>query len=319
MTCDDDGLNMGGCGCGCLQAAFVPEALAEEEEAVDEDASSGVVGMVKASGSQRGSAGSLAPASGSAADLVALGPPPRVSSLLHVELAGSVGDADVEEEEEEEGEEAEDTWSWLTAAEHGGFTVADAFPCNNTSDVAQGSPPSAVHTDAAPNARDASVSAAAVTSDGAAAAAAAAGNVDGDVDVAAPIEATPALETAKRMKGEVRASTTATATSVDGGGAQPPTAGPAAAAAAADKAAPTKARKARTYERNKHAEVLVARVAAKLGGGGSGGGGDGEGASKAATALAVALPVPEQVELLLREATSLDNLCQMYEGWMAWI
>lgn len=31
------------------------------------------------------------------------------------------------------------------------------------------------------------------------------------------------------------------------------------------------------------------------------------------------LSVPEQVCVLVREATSLDNLAQMYEGWSAWI
>ena len=32
-----------------------------------------------------------------------------------------------------------------------------------------------------------------------------------------------------------------------------------------------------------------------------------------------ALCVSEQVEVLMQEATSLDNLAQMYEGWSAWI
>lgn len=32
-----------------------------------------------------------------------------------------------------------------------------------------------------------------------------------------------------------------------------------------------------------------------------------------------ALLVTEQVEVLIQEATSLDNLAQMYEGWSAWI
>ena len=31
------------------------------------------------------------------------------------------------------------------------------------------------------------------------------------------------------------------------------------------------------------------------------------------------LPVEEQVQVLVEEATSLDNLAQMYEGWSAWI
>ena len=32
-----------------------------------------------------------------------------------------------------------------------------------------------------------------------------------------------------------------------------------------------------------------------------------------------ALSVAEQVEVLIQEATCLDNLAQMYEGWSAWI
>jgi hypothetical protein len=31
------------------------------------------------------------------------------------------------------------------------------------------------------------------------------------------------------------------------------------------------------------------------------------------------LSVPQQVDLLIKQATSPDNLCQMYEGWMPWI
>ncbi len=31
------------------------------------------------------------------------------------------------------------------------------------------------------------------------------------------------------------------------------------------------------------------------------------------------LPVKEQVEVLIEEATTPDNLAQMYEGWSAWI
>ena len=73
--------------------------------------------------------------------------------------------------------------------------------------------------------------------------------------------------------------------------------------------------KIRTHERNAQAEAMVARVAAKLEGmapSGSKGG-------KAAAAARAPLSVPDDVEVLLRQATSLDKLCQMYEGWMAWI
>ncbi|CAG9089357.1 unnamed protein product [Plutella xylostella] len=31
------------------------------------------------------------------------------------------------------------------------------------------------------------------------------------------------------------------------------------------------------------------------------------------------LPPSEQVEYIISEATSADNLCMMYEGWMAWV
>ena len=31
------------------------------------------------------------------------------------------------------------------------------------------------------------------------------------------------------------------------------------------------------------------------------------------------LSIEEQVDYLLKQATSADNLCNMYEGWTAWI
>lgn len=31
------------------------------------------------------------------------------------------------------------------------------------------------------------------------------------------------------------------------------------------------------------------------------------------------LDVEQHVDQLIKQATSLDNLCQMYEGWTAWI
>lgn len=32
-----------------------------------------------------------------------------------------------------------------------------------------------------------------------------------------------------------------------------------------------------------------------------------------------AISVAEQVDYLLKQATSVDNLCNMYEGWTPWI
>jgi hypothetical protein len=257
------------------QAAFVPEALPEEEEA-EAEAEAGAE-MAKRAESQLGSCGSLANAGGSTSDLDALGPRRVSSQALLQEPAVGVG------EEEEEEEEAEDAWAWLQVC---GSAPADAAPSADGAQQPPPAPPAGALTT-----REGTRSAA--TADGASHGACAAA-----VAVTAP--ATPTVVEQEHEPSTFRAPFAASATPV---------------AAASERAAAP--RKARTYERNKHAEVLVARVAAKLGGGGSSGDGDGKGA--AAAARAAMLPVPEQVELLLREATSLDNLCQMYEGWMAWI
>ena len=37
------------------------------------------------------------------------------------------------------------------------------------------------------------------------------------------------------------------------------------------------------------------------------------------SAAAAALDVPEHVEALIQEATSVDKLARMYEGWMPWV
>ncbi|KAK3262216.1 Serine/threonine-protein kinase smg1, partial [Cymbomonas tetramitiformis] len=57
--------------------------------------------------------------------------------------------------------------------------------------------------------------------------------------------------------------------------------------------------------RSAHAEAVLRRVAAKLAGT------DIDGRQR--------LGVSEQVDHLLRQAVSLDNLCQMFEGWTPWI
>ena len=47
--------------------------------------------------------------------------------------------------------------------------------------------------------------------------------------------------------------------------------------------------------------------------------GTGAGPTGAQDGIGEALSVTEQVGVLINEATSLDNLAQMYEGWSAWI
>ncbi|CAG9794109.1 unnamed protein product [Diatraea saccharalis] len=67
-----------------------------------------------------------------------------------------------------------------------------------------------------------------------------------------------------------------------------------------------------------------------VGGGGGGGGGGARSAQGAGVWRRVRLKlegrdtharhlIHEQVEYIISEATSAENLCLMYEGWMAWV
>lgn len=65
---------------------------------------------------------------------------------------------------------------------------------------------------------------------------------------------------------------------------------------------------------------LEGREGQLAGGGAAAGGGGGAGAGASAGAMAPpALSVAEQVETLVRQATSVDRLAAMYEGWTAWL
>ena len=76
-------------------------------------------------------------------------------------------------------------------------------------------------------------------------------------------------------------------------------------------------------ERNKYAVSILRRVKQKMdgrdridsfgiaGGGGSGSAGAGVGGGK--------MTVQEQVDMTIKDATNIEKLCEMYEGWTPWV